>query len=76
MLKSAIFRDYDIRGVADSELLSPDVEQLGLGLGSYLQRHSGGRNINVGRDCSVPRGCATRLTSLVETPSCIGLATR
>jgi phosphomannomutase / phosphoglucomutase len=51
MLKPTIFREYDIRGVADSELLSPDVEQLGLGLGTYLLRHSGGRNINLGRDC-------------------------
>ncbi len=51
MLKPTIFREYDIRGIADSELLSPDVEQLGLGLGTYLTRHSGGRKINVGRDC-------------------------
>jgi phosphomannomutase/phosphoglucomutase len=58
MLKSTIFREYDIRGIADSELLSPDIEQLGLGLGSYLQRHGGGRNINVGRDC---RLSSTRL---------------
>src|SRR5260370_1000143 len=58
MLKSTIFREYDIRGVADAELLSADIEQLGLGLGSYLQRHSGGRNINVGRDC---RLSSTRL---------------
>jgi phosphomannomutase/phosphoglucomutase len=50
MLKPTIFREYDIRGIADSELLSPDVEQLGLGLGTYLSRHSG-RKINVGRDC-------------------------
>src|SRR3979411_1953105 len=58
MLKSTIFREYDIRGIADLELLSPDIEQLGLGLGTYLQRHSGGRNINVGRDC---RLSSTRL---------------
>jgi phosphomannomutase / phosphoglucomutase len=58
MLKSTIFREYDIRGVADSELLSPDIEQLGLGLGTYLQRHSDGKNINVGRDC---RLSSTRL---------------
>ncbi|HEX4595702.1 MAG TPA: phosphomannomutase/phosphoglucomutase [Bryobacteraceae bacterium] len=57
MLKSTIFREYDIRGVADSELLSPDVEQLGLGLGTYLQRQAG-RKINVGRDC---RLSSTRL---------------
>ena len=57
MLKPTIFREYDIRGVADSELLSPDVEQLGLGLGTYLRRHSGPK-INVGRDC---RLSSTRL---------------
>ena len=58
MLKPTIFREYDIRGLADSELLSPDVEQLGLGLGTYLRRQSGGRKINVGRDC---RLSSTRL---------------
>src|SRR5579871_1338600 len=57
MLKPTIFREYDIRGIADSELLSPDVEQLGLGLGTYLQRASG-KKINVGRDC---RLSSTRL---------------
>ncbi len=57
MLKPTIFREYDIRGVADSELLSPDVEQLGQGLGTYLQRQAG-RRINVGRDC---RLSSTRL---------------
>ncbi len=50
MLKRTIFREYDIRGVADAELLSPGIEQLGLGLGTYLQRRSG-KKINVGRDC-------------------------
>src|SRR5579872_3856720 len=57
MLKPTIFREYDIRGIADSELLSPDVEQLGLGLGTYLARQSG-RTINVGCDC---RLSSTRL---------------
>src|SRR5579864_3364439 len=64
MLKPTIFREYDIRGVADSELLSPDIEQLGLGLGTYLGRKSGGLAINVGRDC---RLSSTRLRdALVE----------
>src|ERR1700730_12936282 len=58
MLKSTIFREYDIRGVAESELVSPDVEHLGRGLGSYLVRHSGSRKINVGRGC---RLSSTRL---------------
>jgi phosphomannomutase/phosphoglucomutase len=51
MLKPTIFREYDIRGIADSELLSPDIELLGRGLGTYLKRRSGGSQINVGRDC-------------------------
>src|SRR5579864_1663462 len=58
MLKPTIFREYDIRGIADSELLSPDIEQLGRGLGTYLARRSGGQKINVGRDC---RLSSTRL---------------
>ena len=58
MLNPAIFREYDIRGIADIELLSPDIEQLGRGLGTYLRRRSGGANINVGRDC---RLSSTRL---------------
>src|SRR6202161_3596111 len=57
MFKPTIFREYDIRGIADSELLSDDVEQLGLGLGTYLQRHSG-KKVNLGRDC---RLSSTRL---------------
>ena len=64
MLKPTIFREYDIRGIADPELLSPDIEQLGRGLGTYLARQSGGRRINVGRDC---RLSSTRLRdALVE----------
>jgi len=49
MLKSTIFREYDIRGVADQELLSPDVEILGQAFGTYLRRH-GGPNISLCRD--------------------------
>jgi phosphomannomutase/phosphoglucomutase len=49
MLKSTIFREYDIRGVADQELLSPDVEILGQAFGTYLRRHRGS-NINLCRD--------------------------
>ena len=32
MLKSTIFREYDIRGIADSELPDDGVEQLGRAL--------------------------------------------
>ena len=49
MLKSTIFREYDIRGIADSELLNPDIEILGQAIGTHLQRKVG-RKLNVGRD--------------------------
>lgn len=56
MLHPGIFREYDIRGIADQELLDPDVEQLGRALATYLIRHSG-RLICLGNDCrlSSPR---------------------
>jgi phosphomannomutase/phosphoglucomutase len=49
MFKPTIFREYDIRGVADVELLDADVEQLGRAFGTYMQRHQGKR-ISLGRD--------------------------
>lgn len=50
MLKPTIFREYDIRGIADVDLLSPDIETLGRGLGTFLGRN-GVSKINLGRDC-------------------------
>lgn len=50
MLKASIFREYDIRGIADKELLDDDVESLGRALGTYIIRHSGSR-ICLGNDC-------------------------
>lgn len=81
MLKSTIFREYDIRGVADEELQSPDIELLGQALGTYLQRN-GGTKINLGRDTrlSSPRlhdavlrgllasGCNVTDLGVVPTP--------
>jgi phosphomannomutase/phosphoglucomutase len=52
MLKASIFREYDIRGIADEELSDADVELLGRGLATYLIRRSG-RIICLGRDCRV-----------------------
>jgi len=49
MLKTTIFREYDIRGVADAELPSEDVAALGQALGTYLRRH-GGPKLCLGRD--------------------------
>jgi phosphomannomutase / phosphoglucomutase len=81
MFKPTIFREYDIRGVADIELQSADVEQLGRAVGTYLQRHAGKR-INLGRDTrlSSPRlrdalmrglkasGCDVTDLGVVPTP--------
>jgi len=50
MLNPAIFREYDIRGVADLELRDVDIEMLGRAAGTYLRRHGGDR-VNLGRDC-------------------------
>src|SRR5581483_8118326 len=56
MLNPTIFREYDIRGIAETELATPDVVQLGRALGTLLRRKSGPK-INLGRDCrlSSPR---------------------
>ena len=81
MMKPTIFREYDIRGVADAELLSDDVELLGQAFGTYLQRH-GGTKITLGRDTrlSSPRlrdalirglkasGCHVTDLGVVPTP--------
>src|SRR6202166_2076280 len=81
MLKSTIFREYDIRGIAETELASADVADLGRALGTYMLRQSGPR-INLGRDCrlSSPRlhdalleglqstGCEVTDIGVVPTP--------
>lgn len=80
-MKSTIFREYDIRGVADAELLDEDVELLGAAFGTYLKRHAGPK-INLGRDTrlSSPRlrdalirgltssGCEVTDIGVVPTP--------
>jgi phosphomannomutase/phosphoglucomutase len=81
MLKPTIFREYDIRGIADVEFQDDDTVLLGQGLGTYLGRH-GGKNICVGRDTrlSSPRlrdalvrglkasGCRVTDIGVVPTP--------
>ena len=68
MLKSTIFREYDIRGVADEELLSEDIEILGQAFGTYLRRHSGA-NITLCRDTrlSSPRLHGALLSGLLAS---------
>jgi phosphomannomutase / phosphoglucomutase len=50
MLRPTIFREYDIRGVAEEDLRDPDVERLGKAVGTYLGRR-GATTVNLGRDC-------------------------
>jgi phosphomannomutase/phosphoglucomutase len=49
MLKSTIFREYDIRGIADVELVDENVLTLGKGIGTFLAR-AGAKTLVVGRD--------------------------
>ncbi len=72
MLSPNIFREYDIRGIADKELPDDGVRALGRAFGTYLTRagasgNSGNsgkaaRKVNLARDC--------RLSSPVCTPRC------
>ncbi len=55
MLKPTIFREYDIRGIADIELPDAGVRLLGQAIGTYLLRHGGG-SVDVGRDCRLSSG--------------------
>jgi phosphomannomutase/phosphoglucomutase len=67
LLKPTIFREYDIRGVADTELLTPDIVDLGRALGTFMRRRQG-ESINIGRDVrlSSPRLRGALLEGLVD----------
>lgn len=47
-----IFREYDIRGIAEKDITEEDVISLGKGFGTYLKKQ-GCRKITVGRDCRI-----------------------
>ncbi|MBM3745529.1 MAG: phosphomannomutase/phosphoglucomutase [Acidobacteria bacterium] len=49
MLRATTFREYDIRGIADTEFRDPDVVDLGRAIGTYLGRQTG-RKLALGRD--------------------------
>ncbi|MFQ5751188.1 MAG: phosphomannomutase/phosphoglucomutase [bacterium] len=49
MIKPTIFREYDIRGIADEDLVTENVILLGKGIGTFFVR-SGAKNIVLGRD--------------------------
>ena len=82
MLKRTIFREYDIRGVADQELTDDGIELLGRAIGTYIGRLRHRRRINVGRDCRlssrrlrdalvaglIAAGCEVTDLGMVPTP--------
>jgi phosphomannomutase/phosphoglucomutase len=49
MLKQTIFREYDIRGVAERDLPDEGVRLLGRAVGTFLRRHRGPK-VNLARD--------------------------
>ncbi len=55
VLKPTIFREYDIRGIADLELDGEAVEQLGRAIGCYLPQGRAPK-VAVARDCRLSSG--------------------
>ena len=49
-LNREIFRQYDIRGIAEYDLSDEIVERLGRAIGTYLKQN-GCKKITLGRDC-------------------------
>jgi len=77
MINKDIFREYDIRGIADRDLISPVIEALGRGFSAYL-RPKGISSVTIGYDArlSSPRLCddiVRGLTSSGMTVTIIGL---
>jgi phosphomannomutase/phosphoglucomutase len=46
----AVFREYDIRGVAEADLTTGAIETIGRAFGTYVQRTTGRDKVVVGRD--------------------------
>ena len=49
----AVFKEYDIRGVADADLTTGAIQTIGRAFGTYIQRTTGRNKIVVGRDVRV-----------------------
>ena len=58
-ISSTIFREYDIRGIADSELSDPVAEAIGKAYGTWLSRRGVG-SISVGGDVRMSTGRISR----------------
>ncbi|RMF63150.1 MAG: phosphomannomutase/phosphoglucomutase [Calditrichaeota bacterium] len=68
MLKPTIFREYDIRGIADEDLVDENVVLIGKGIGTFLAR-AGAKKLVIGRDVrlSSPRIRNALLEGLLST---------
>ncbi len=55
MIKPNIFREYDIRGIADEDLVDENVTLLGKGIATFLKR-LGARTMVIGRDVRLSSG--------------------
>lgn len=67
-MNPAIFREYDIRAIADKDLTDKDVYKLGRAIGTYMAGH-GCTNLSVGRDCRLTsdRYCKNLISGLTES---------
>jgi len=67
-INEKIFREYDVRGVAASDLSDANIDKLSRAIGTFI-RKKGGKTIAVGRDCraSSPRINATLCKGLMST---------
>lgn len=67
-MNSSIFREYDIRGVADTDLSSETMAAISRALGTFLKRQ-GAKAMVVGRDCrlSSPRVAKDMIEGLLST---------
>jgi phosphomannomutase/phosphoglucomutase len=54
-MQSYIFREYDIRGVVDTDLTEDVVRDIGRGFGTYVLRH-GGERMSLGGDVRLSTG--------------------
>jgi phosphomannomutase / phosphoglucomutase len=60
LLEPGIFREYDIRGVAGTDMDEAGVKDIGRGIGSFLKRR-GSTRLTVGRDCRLTSDTYTKM---------------
>jgi phosphomannomutase/phosphoglucomutase len=63
-----IFREYDIRGIADKDFNEEDITHLGKAYGTYLKR-KGGKRVSVGGDIriSTPKYKSALINGIIST---------